>query len=131
MEAGGGITCFGLPEKQCPQRAFLRGLLLRAGPDYVTPGMTRTCRIEFCNPLCLHAVKCHVKAEGEFAVAASGDYSEALCRQVIGKACLDTGCCKDKDVSVKDLKLFLLKYSSDNCPFPARSLYKSLISVIF
>ena len=44
-------------------------------------------------------MKCHVKAEGEFAVAASGDYSEALCRQVIGKACLDTGCCKDKDVS--------------------------------
>ena len=26
MEAGG--DCFGLPEKQCPQRAFLRGLLL-------------------------------------------------------------------------------------------------------
>ena len=97
METGG--DCFGLPQKQCPQYAFLRGMLSRAGPDYVTPGMTRTCRIEFCNPLCLHAVKCHVKAEGEFAVAASGDYSEALCRQVIGKACLDTGCCKDKDVS--------------------------------
>ena len=87
IESGG--TCFGLPDEECPQ----------SHPDFITPGMTRECKISFCDPLCLNSVKCHIIASGEFAVAASGEYSDALCRQVIGQGCLDNGCCKAQDDS--------------------------------
>ena len=85
MESGGG--CFGLPDKDCAG----------AGHDWMTPDTIRQCKISFCMPLCIQAVKCHVIASGDFAIAGAGEYSNALCRQVIGQACVDTGCCNGKD----------------------------------